>query len=72
MGRDVEYFRRVGEEMDTRVAKALAQKREFFCEGLHILYTPYARCLRGAGTPSVRPEGLGTAMGIFRTHVEAW
>ena len=31
-----------------------------------ILHTPYAPCICGAGPPSVRPQGVCTARGIFR------
>ena len=67
MGRALECFRRVAREADLPLVKALAQEREFVREALQILYTPYARRTRSAGSPIGRPEGMRAALGIFRT-----
>ena len=67
MDRALEYFRRVAKETDDELVRAVAQEREFVCEAMRVLFTPYAPSSKGLAPPVIRPEGLVKTLAILRT-----
>ena len=67
MGRALEYFRRVGQETDSELVRAVAQEREFVCEAIRISFTPYAPSGKGLAPTAIRRMGLADARGILRS-----
>ena len=67
MDKALEYFRRVAKETDDTLVRAVAKEREFICEAMRVLFTPYAPSIKGLAPPGVRPEGLVQTLAIFRT-----
>ena len=61
------YSRRVAKHRGSPLAKASVQVRGLICEALRRLYIPYAPSVRGAGQPTVRPEGMSAALRMSRT-----
>ena len=49
------------------LARAVANEREFICESIRILYTPYAAPGEGLRPPVILPECLTCASGVLRT-----
>ena len=67
MDKALEYFRRVIKESDDVLVRSIAMEREFICEAMRVLFTPYAPSVKGLAPPNVRPEGLSQTLAIFRT-----
>ena len=67
MDKALEYFRRVAKETDDELVRAVAQEREFICDAMRVLFTPYAPSNKGLAPPVIRPEGLVKTLAIFRT-----
>ena len=63
----LEYFRRVVRQSDDPLVRAVASEREFICEAIRILSTPYAPPGRGLAPPSSRPEGLIQTLAVLRS-----
>ena len=49
------------------LVRASALDREYVCDAARILFTSYVPSVKGRATPAVMPEGVRTALGIFRT-----
>ena len=67
MDKALEYFRRVVRESNTVLAQSVASEREFICEAMRVLFTPYAPSGKGLAPPAIRPEGLVQTLAAFRT-----
>ena len=67
MDKVFEYFRRVVKESNDALAQAVASEREFICEAMRVLFTPYAPSGKGLAPPTIRPEGLAQTLAVFRT-----
>ena len=67
MDKALEYFRRVAKESKDPLVCAVAMEREFICDAMRVLFTPYAPSGKGLAPPSIRPEGLEQALAVFRT-----
>ena len=67
MDKALEYFRRVAKESNDALVCAVAMEREFICEAMRVLFTPYAPSSKGLAPPAIRPEGLVQTLAIFRT-----
>ena len=67
MDKALEYFRRVAKETDEELVRAVALEREFICEAMRVLFTPYAPSSKGLAPPVIRPEGLVKTLAILRT-----
>ena len=66
-GRALEYFRRVAEQTDSVLARAVAAGRELICEFIRALHTPHVASRKGLASPGIHPEGLACALGVLRT-----
>ena len=62
----LEYFRQSAKQTDNSLVRAVACEREFICEAMRILYTPYAPPGKGLSPPASRPEGLSNTLGALR------
>ena len=67
MDKASEHFRRVARQSDGPLARAVASEREFICEAMRILFTPYAPPGKGLAPPTIRPEGLIQTLAVPRT-----
>ena len=67
MDKALEYFRRVVKESNDVLVRSVAMEREFICEAMRVLFTPYAPSVKGLAPPGIRPEGLVQTLAIFRT-----
>ena len=67
MDEALEYFRRAAKRSDDPLVRAVASAREFICEALRILFTPYAPPSKSLAPPSIRPEGLIQTLAALRT-----
>ena len=66
-GRASEHFRRVAEEMDRVLVRAVAHEREEICDAARISFSPYAPNAKGSAPPVVLSEGARAALGIIRS-----
>ena len=67
MEKALEYFRRVADQSDDPLVRAVASEREFICETMRIPFTPYAPPGKGLAPPSIRPGGLVQTLAVLRT-----
>ena len=67
MDKPLEYFRRAVEQSDDPLVRAAASEREFICEAMRILFTPYAPPGKGVAPPAIRPVGLIQTPAALRT-----
>ena len=67
IGKALEYFRRVVKQSDDPLVRAVASEREFICEAMRTLVTPYAPPGKGLAPPSILPEGLIQTLAALRT-----
>ena len=67
MGRALGCFRRVAMEPDCVLARALSHEREYICDAVRILFTPYAPNVKRSAPPVVLPVALRSASGIIRS-----
>ena len=67
MDKALEFFRRVAEQTDSPLVRAVAYEREFICEAMRILFTPYAPSGKGLAPPTMRPEGMVQTLAALRT-----
>ena len=67
MDEALEYFRAVAKQMDSPLARAVANEREYICEAMRVLLTPHAPSGKGLARPTIRPGGLTQTLGALRT-----
>ena len=51
MDKALEYFRRVIKVSSDALVRAVASEREFICEAMRVLFTPYAPTGKGLAPP---------------------
>ena len=69
MDKALEYFRRVAKESSDALVKAVAPEREFICEAMRVLFTPYAPSGKGLAPPRHASGSTGADVSRFSHDV---
>ena len=62
-----EYFCLVAKEADCSLVRVAANRREFVCESMRILFAPRVPSGKGLLPPAIRPAGMSNMLGALHT-----